>query len=153
MSDIIPPVVESLILLDYPEIILTYTALVKSTSNVPQAWNKFEMSASALPGAIAAHAAGATKALLQIYFRVENNTAGVMLASMYLQESDLTLGVPASNKIRAQHEKLISNGVSMRYMQDVVVNLDSNSDFDWEYVLGGSYNNEYSDIKLVGYYA
>lgn len=135
-----------LVILDAHESLATGSAAVGS-------WTQLDMSAGGTE-AVAAAAAGAVKAVLKVFIQITEGVAGTSgNGSVYIQKNSLggALGVGniAAQAI-ATMDAASSTSVLGKHYTTVIVNLDANSDFEYQVANTGTAISW--SIDLVGYY-
>lgn len=131
-----------------PVILDTPVTLV-SSSSATGAWTQLDMSVAYA----AAATAGATKAILRCYMSISATAAGSQSnGAMSIQKNGLG-GVTTGNKIVLNLTAVTDTGETYlgaaMNTNDITVNLDANSDFEY-YAAGGV--TRFYQISLVGYY-
>ena len=136
---------------DFPQLVLLdVPKLLIGTATPTVGWTSFDMSTAGGSATTAANA-GATKAILRCY--VSQIATGTGYAEMYVEKNGLNSTIAGTYDVVAQANPAggATEGDNASQTNDITINLDSNSDFEYStYSFNGS---SYYRISLVGYYA
>jgi len=134
----------------YGLVILDQPVNVLQTNSATGDWTQVDMSSAYAIGATA----GATKAILNVFINAFHaGTTSAISSTLYLQKRGAGLAKDFTTR-KANCADAATSGSQAKSgidMTEVVVNLDSNSDFDYHFITSGA-SSIVCSIHIVGYY-
>ena len=121
-----------------------------TTTNSPSAWLQYDMSAGGTEAAAAA-TAGATKAILRVYLSINNTSGTTQDAWVIVQKNGLGGGTGFEKRAVYLENSSSSTNERQQARNDIIVNLDSNSDFEYQ-TDTATFATSGIAIYLIGYY-